>query len=450
MAGLTEQLAEFIAALDYGRLPAKAVETARCGAIDCVGVLFAGRDQPVVGLARESVAPHGADGEARVLFDRGLARAADAALINATAAHALDYDDTALDGHPSVVLVPAVLAEGERRGASGAEIITAYVAGYEAWAELIGRDEDHHHGKGWHPTSVFGTIATAAAGARLARLNAERTASALGIAASMASGLVANFGSMTKPFQVGRAAQSGLLAARLAASGMTASGDALEHQRGLLHAVSPNGRVRTAGKIAAGEDWHILRHGLNIKCYPVCYGAHRTIDAMLDLMARNRLASADIVEIEAAMGREQVALLRQHSPQNALDAKFSAEFVVASAIVANRVGMAQLTDLFVGSDAIQSLMPKVRVVAVDDADPEDPIFSRFDQVRVRLRDGTTLQSAPVRYARGHARNPLGVEELRAKFDDCVGNALGPDGPERLFGRLLRLEELPAVADLYRD
>ncbi len=450
MTGLTRQLGEIISAISFDRLPAQAVETAKRGAIDCVGVMFAGRDEPVVGIARELLRPDGGRGEARVLFDRGSASSTDAALVNATAGHALDYDDTAMDGHPSVVLVPAVLAEGERLGARGAELIAAYVAGYETWAELTWRDADRHHGKGWHPTAVFGTLAAAAAASALARLDAGRAASALGIAASMAAGLVANFGSMMKPFQVGRAVQNGLLAARLAAAGMSASPDALEHPIGFLHAVSPSGRVRLDGDIQAGRDWHILRHGINIKRYPVCYGIHRAIDAVLGVAGRAQrpLAAADIVEIEVTLGRVQAGMLRQHSPRTALDAKFSAEFAMACAILAGRVGMAELNDAFVADAAVQSLMRKVRVESVEASDPDDPLFSPADSVRIRLREGGMLESEPVRRARGHAHNPIDVEDLRAKFTDCVGGALATEARERLFGRLLHLETLPNTGALY--
>src|SRR5258706_15272790 len=186
--GLTQQLAEFASALDFARIPAKAVETAKRGFIDCVGVMFAGREQPGAGFVHQLFGFSG-PGEATVLYDKGKTRSQDAALINATAAHALDYDDVGIDGHPSVVLVPAILAEGERLGVSGAELTTAYVAGYECWAELSSRDEDPHHGKGWHPTAVFGAIGAAAAAARLAPLDAPPTPNAIGIAAPISAGV---------------------------------------------------------------------------------------------------------------------------------------------------------------------------------------------------------------------------------------------------------------------
>src|SRR5690606_28418863 len=139
-----------------------------------------------------------------------------------TAAHALDYDDVGLCGHPSAVLVPALLAEGERMQASGSQLLKAYLAGFETWAELISRDADQHHVKGWHPTAVFGTVGVAAAVACLRGLSQEDCIHALGIAASLAGGVVANFGSMTKPFHAGRASAAGIQAVDLAQAGMTA------------------------------------------------------------------------------------------------------------------------------------------------------------------------------------------------------------------------------------
>jgi aconitate decarboxylase len=408
----------------YEALPGTAVETAKRGMIDTVGVLFAGRGQPVVGIVSKQIGP---GDEATVLFGDRKARSADAALVNGTAAHALDYDDVAIDGHPSVVLTPVLLAEGERLRASGKDLIAAYVAGYEAWAELVSRDADKHHGKGWHPTAVFGTIAAAAAASRISKMNVEDTANALAIAASMAGGLVANFGSMTKPFQAGRAAQNGVLAARLAANGMTASPDALEHPSGFLAAFSPKGRVRTEGEPGG---LHIVRHGLNIKRYPVCYALHRSIDAVL----ATAIQPQEVDSVEVRVGKLQAAMLRHSSPQNGLDAKFSAQFAMAAALLRRRVGLAELTDDFVRSDAVQSLMRKVRVVTTDEADPDEPLFAPYDFVTFTTNDGNKLKTGEVRHAKGHARNPIGMDELRAKFDDCTGGA-----QRALFERLLKLE-----------
>jgi len=427
MSGLTQDLGAFVSALDFGKIPAAAVDTVKRGFIDCIGVMFAGREEPVVGILREFLSASRA-GESTILYDKGKTMAPDAALINAAAAHALDYDDVAIDGHPSVVLVPAVLAEGERLRASGSELIAAYVAGYETWAELAARDADKHHAKGWHPSAVFGAVAAAA---------------------SMSAGLTANFGSMTKPLQVARAAQGGLVAARLAAKGLTASPDALEHRGGFLNAISPAGRVRVDGALAAGRDWHIVKNGLCVKRYPVCYALHRSIDGLLALGGAWKFDPGKVTEIELSIGKFQAGMLRHSRPQTALDAKFSAEFAAASAVVAGRVGLAELTDEFVRSAPVQALFPRVKITTTDDADPDEPLFARHDAVRVTLADGTVLAGGPVRHALGHARNPIGLDELRDKFEDCVGVALAPRRREALFAQLLELEALPEAAALYR-
>ena len=442
MTGLTRNLAEFVASLQFGKIPSDGIATAKRGFIDCVGVMFAGRDEPVVRVLRETFS-FPASSDSKILFDQGQTSSAEAALINATAGHALDYDDVAIDGHPSVVLAPAILAEGERLGAGGAELIAAYVADYEVWGELASRDEDKYHAKGWHPSGVFGAIAAAAAGARLAKLDAGRTAHAIAAAASMSAGLTANFGSMMKPLQVARAAQGGVIAARLAAKGFTASPDALEHRGGFLNAFSPAGRVRTDGTLG---EWHILKNGLNIKRYPVCYALHRSIDGLLGL--KSRFDTSKVKEIELSIGRLQAGMLRHSRPQNALDAKFSAEFAAASAVVAGRVGLAELSDEFVRSAPVQAMFSRIKVSPVDDPDPDEPLFSRSDSVRVTLADGTVLAGDPVRHALGHAHNPLGMDELRLKFNDCVAGALPVSRRDVLFERLADLEKLPSVAALY--
>jgi 2-methylcitrate dehydratase PrpD len=440
---LTRELAEFVAGLRFDAIPEAAVGIVKRGSIDCVGVLFAGIDEPVVRIVRESLRTRGAAGEARLLFGPERADAAEAALLNATAAHALDYDDVALDGHPSVVLVPAMLAEGECAQASGPEMIAAYAAGYEVWAELLSREPDKLHGKGWHPTTIFGTVAVAATAARLAKLDAGRTANALGIAASMAAGVIANFGSMTKPFQVGRAAQNGVHAARLAAAGLTASPDALEHPNGYLRAVSPQGRARLDGAAGAGTEWRILREGLNVKRYPVCYALHRCVDGMLGLVAEHKPAIDSIAAIELSIGRLQAKMLRHHQPQTALDAKFSAEFAMASCAAAGRLGLGQLSDDFVRSPQIQALMAKVRTQVIEECDPESPLFAPADSVLIELSNGRVLRGPPVARAKGHAQNPLALDELRAKFTDCAGSHR-----TGLFDRLLELELLENAAALY--
>jgi 2-methylcitrate dehydratase PrpD len=425
----------------HAALPPETLAPVRTGFTDCIGVMIAGRDEPVSRIVADSVGASFRHG--RVMLDGVPAPAA--ALAYGTVAHALDYDDVGLSGHPSAVLVPAILAEAAETGASGATMARAYVAGYEVWAELIGRDRDQYHLKGWHPSAVFGAVAAAAACAVLRGLDADKAAAAVGIAASMAGGIAANFGTMTKPFQVGRAAQSGVQAARLADAGLTASADAFEHKLGFLQAISPHGEVDTQNPAALGRDWRILQHGVNVKLYPVCYGAHRILDAMIAVAREAGLNADDVAGIEVEMGEASAAILRNHRPQTGLDAKFSAEFAMAAATLAGRCGMSEVNDGFVQRDDVQAFFPKVTVKPLAEKSDDEPIHSPFDRVRVTLRDNRTLASEPVYFPRGHFRNPVDADALWGKFADCVNGA--PINARPLFDRLQQVDQLRSIAAL---
>ncbi len=422
MTGLTDSIAHFVSG--GAAVPEEAARIVRTGFIDTIATMIAGRNEAVVGIVRQFVAARrSAAKEARVLFGAEHAAAADAALINATAAHALDYDDVALGGHPSTVLVPAILAEGEHLGASGADALRAYLVGYEVWAELLAREPDAYHLKGWHPTAVMGTVGAAAAVAHLHRLAPGDCRNALAIAASMASGLVANFGTMTKPLHAGRAAACAIEAVRLAALGLTAAPDAFEHNAGFLAALSPKGRAeRERPASGLGKQLRILDTGLSIKKYPMCYATHRVIDAVLDLAAAHDLKPQDIRQVDAIIGTAQASMLRNHQPATGLEAKFSLEFAVASALVARKVGLAQLTDQFVAEAPVREAMGKVRIATVDTSCPIEPVFALTDRVVLELRDGRKLDSGEVRFARGNAKLPLKGDELKAKFLDCTAGA----------------------------
>jgi 2-methylcitrate dehydratase PrpD len=447
-APLTRSLGQFAASLKYEALPAKAVEVARLGFTDFVAVMFAGLTEPVLRIVTATMVRTDPKGEARICLGRERASGIDAALANGVAGHALDYDDVALAGHPSTVLVPAILAEAEAIGADGRAAVTAYVAGYETWARLVERDPDPYHRKGWHPTAVAGPVAAAAAIANLRRLDAEQATMAIGIGASLSAGLVANFGTMTKPFHAGRAAASGVTAARLAQNGMTASADAIEHPLGLLAALSPGGRAdRDTPLDDLGREWRIVATGLNVKKYPMCYATHRSIDAFTDLVKAHDLKAGDVAGIDVTIGKTQSMMLRNHRPQTGLEAKFSMEFAMASALIARRNGLNELTDEFVRRPDVQAAIAKVNIATTDTVAQDDPIFATSDRVEVKLADGRRLTSPDIPFARGHWELPLSRDELWAKFHDCAKSALGDKGAQDLFGELQALDRLASLRDL---
>jgi 2-methylcitrate dehydratase PrpD len=381
------------------------------------------------------------------VFGKTTAAAPEAAWINATAAHALDFDDVALRGHPSAVLVPAILAEAQAIGASGKEMMAAYAAGYETWAELVRRDADHHHAKGWHPTGIFGAIGAAAACASLRKLDASKAAHAIALGASQSAGLMANFGTMTKPFHAGRAAHAGVISARLAGAGFTASPDALEHPQGFLSAVSPSGRIDAEMPIEAGTNWKLPRDKLSVKKYPLCFCTHRALDGVLDLIAANPVEAEKVSRVTVSISRNHATILRNHLPQTGLEAKFSMEFAMASALVARRAGLAEFQDVFVRRPEIQALMPRVVVEPDEREDPATPGKAFYDLVSVETTDGRRMESARVKQVRGGPEQPLTREELWAKFEGCLQVGPGRVPARKLFDTLMSLDQLAHVRRL---
>lgn len=444
--GLTREIGEFVAGMRFDHVPPGAIHTVCRGFTDCVGVMLAGLSEPVATVVAKSV---GLPGSVVRLADFGTATvpAPDLALICGTAAHALDYDDTGLNGHPSAVLVPAILAEAQEVGADGKTMIAAYVTGYEIWAELADREPDSLHQKGWHPSAMYGTLAAAGASAVLRRLDAEHATRAVGIAASLAGGVVANFGSMTKPFHLGRTAQSGLDAVRLAQAGMTASVDAIEHDLGFLRAVSPRGAVDTARAAQLGRRWLIEKFGINVKLYPMCFGAHRILDAMVDVCAVNKISARDIAGVDVEVSENSSKVLRNHRPQTALEAKFSAEFAIAAAAIAGGCGAEEVSNEFVARSDVQDFLRNVRIHPLTDKDPEEPTRSPFDRVRLTLVGGQKIASEPVYEPRGHFKRGVERDVLWRKFGQCADGVVDEARAGALFDALQNLPRLANIADL---
>ena len=279
-APLTRTLGAFASGLRFDAIPAAALEAVRIGYTDSIAAMFGCLFSPVNRLTLDSLGPRGAAGEARIYLGAERASAHDAILANAVAIASEDFDDIALRGsHPSSILVPAIVGECEALGLGGKDAMCAYVVGYEVWARLVEREPDQLLKKGWHQTPVIGTVAAAAALANLRRLDPAKATSAIAIACSFTGGLAANFGSLARPYQVGRAAAAGAQAARLAQAGMTGNPTAIEAANGFLFSISPAGRMDLDTPLDdLGSAWRIQTVGLNVKKYPMGLATHRAID----------------------------------------------------------------------------------------------------------------------------------------------------------------------------
>lgn len=445
---LTTGLAAFAARMAALPVPDEALAAAGDALVDTIGVMLAGRGEPAVARLASALSPGG--GTRSVVGPQRLA-ARDAALLDGMAGHVLDFDDVAQHGHPSVVIVPALLAGAQAADASGADLLCAMVAGYEAWFELAWREPGAYHLGSWHPTPMLGIVAATTALCALERLDERTARAALGLAASFAGGLIASFGTAAKPLQAGRAAAGAIEAVALAHAGIDAGPDAIGGAHGLLQGISPGGRVDTAAPVTVGNGrWRLLDQGLSVKRYPVCHASHRAIDAVLALMAEHRLRLGDVRAITVELGRAPAETLRHHHPATGLEARFSLHHNLAAALVDGAVGFAQLDDAFVTRADVAALYSLTRMVVVDDDPcPDQPGMARCDQVTIETASGAELDSGPVRYPRGHARAPLEPDGIDAKFRDCAAQGgLSKDEAEALLARLRGIRAMPRVAELF--
>ena len=447
-----EQLAAYAASESFEKLPEAAVRAARRAILDTLGVTIAGSVEVTAERMRALIAHRrGACDEATIVGTSLRASVEDAALANGTAAHALDYDDLhqSLSGHPSVPVLPAALALAERHRLSGAALITAFVVGVEVEAKLGRAMNPGLYETGWHATSTLGVFGAAAACASLLGLSAEVTAQALAIAASMASGIKANFGTDCKPLHAGHASRCGVEAAFLAQAGFTGNPRALEHANGFGATYGSGNRpawdLATAG---LGAPHEIVDPGVGVKRFPACASTHQALDAALALAGEHRLVASDVEAVEAAVWYMAPHQLIYDQAETPLQGKFSMPYCVSAALLDGNVGFAQFTDERVRRSDVQALMPKVRMVIHPDQTTRDCLPTRFSEVTIRLRDGRQLRRR-VQVAKGQPRNPLTDAELTVKFRDCAARALPTDRAESILAVVEHLETLGDVSALAR-
>jgi 2-methylcitrate dehydratase PrpD len=455
MNSLTAQAGQFLADVRYEHLPSEILPTVRDAFTDTIGVIMAGIDQPIAAILRKTIVEPAGRKESRACLSSHMVAAPDAALLGGAIAHCLDYGVQSMSGHPAGVLVPAILAEGEVLGSTGKEMVTAFVAGYEVWCELWRRNK-HYHNAGWHPTPIFGPLASAAACSVLRRLSGKEASMALAIAASHSGGLFSNFGSMTKGYHSGMASRNGVVAARLAHAGMTGSADALENVQGFLTAYSSNGEPDRASPSKLGKEWYLPKHKLQFKMHPTCFFEHRSFEGTVKMLEGRRIDPNEIESVEVEMGRGQVTCLVHHNPQDRYQAQFSGEFAIAAAVILGKLGVAETDDEVVRREDMQAFYPKVKLKAVDEFDPRDPVFSPTESVTMTLRSGEVLKSGPIASVPGYASEPLTTDELWGKFVECTQHTHDAKQARELFDLLQKVDSLgspnvlPTCTSIFKD
>ncbi|MGE0222213.1 MAG: MmgE/PrpD family protein [Acetobacteraceae bacterium] len=448
---IAEVLAERISTVSFDDLPDDAVHWAKVAVMDTVGCTLAGANEPCAQIIGRTATIGSSGGDCLVFGSDRRVAPLDAALINGTAAHALDYDDCSdtLGGHPSAPVLPALFALAETRPVTGRDFLASYVAGWEAETRIARGVNFHHYEKGWHPTATLGVFGATAACGHMLRLPVPQMARALALAATFASGIKANFGTMTKPLHVGHAARNGLLAALLAADGFTSSANAFEHRQGFLNVFNGAGNYNADAILAGwGDPWDITDPGVAIKQYPCCGSTHPAVDAMLMLVREHDLTPDRVARIESRTHQRRLAHTNRPDPQSELDAKFSVQYCLARALVSRQVGIEHFEGDSYREPGIRALLP--RIVAAPQAAVHVDLSEHFGaDVTVSLTDGRVLAKSVKRPLGRGPEVPLPIELLEVKFMNCAQRSL-PGGTARALMTMLRgfegLERIRALTD----
>jgi len=446
---VTQKLAAFIAQTKMDQIPNEAREMGKRVILDCLGVAQAGSRDSIAKIMTEFIKDTGGQPRASVWGKKFKTSSPLAALANGTFGHALDYDDInrSMRGHPTVPVLPAALAVAEEMKGSGKEVLQAFIVGLEVEAKLGAGINPHLFENGWHPTAVLGSMGAAAASAKLLKLSPEKICFALGIAASLSSGLRQNFGTMTKPLHAGHAAENGVVAAKLARRGYTADGGIVEAKLGFAHAFAGAGKY-DLDKIVSrlGDPFDIVSPGVGLKRYPSCARTHPAIDAMLEMVEYNDIQPEDVEAISCAGSYTTPQMLIHSRPRTALQGKFSMEFCMALALLERKVELPFFKDQKVQDPKIQEMIKRVTFSVRPDLNTIKNSGNPSTTVKVLLKDGREFAKT-VDEAKGTPGNPLSSDEVRDKYRQCVKGIQTPKEREKTIVIVDDLEQLKKIATL---
>ena len=441
---LTKKLAEFVINTNISDVPQEALNGARDALIDTIGCALAGASEEACRIVVRFLRTQGGNEQAMV-WGVGLATtASDAAFANGVFSHALDYDDTQsnLRGHPSAALVPAILAVGEYAHTSGRDALSAYAIGLEVAGKLGRAFGDGHYLHGWHATATVGVFAATAAAGRLLGLSVDQMRHALGVAASESSGLVRNFGTMTKPFNAGHAAKNGVIAAVMAKQGFTADISIFDGKDGFLSTYGgEDGKPLSEllGRLA--QPWEVIQPGLFFKRWPCCYCNHRSIGGLLQMIPEHNLTADEIDAVEIGFPPGSDTALIAKDPRTGLQGKFSIEYVAAATLLDGKVTLESFTDEMVNRPEVRRLMQKVQRYRIEDSRTFAGTVG-YNDIMVRTRRGEFKMH--VDKTPGSPVWPVSAEERDEKFLDCAGRVLSGAEARKLLDLLLNCQSLADV------
>jgi 2-methylcitrate dehydratase PrpD len=453
--GLTKYVSEYIVNTKYSDIPADVIELGRKSILDGFGLALAGSASVMAPLVHQYLQELGVQGKSTIIGSGMKAPARFAAFANGVSIHADDFDDTQLAvakdrvygllTHPSVTTVTPSFAISELAQRSGRDFMLAYHLGVEVETKIAEAINPRHYNDGFHSTGTCGSFGSAAACAKLRGLDAQKTAYALGVAAAEGGGLRDNFGSMTKPFHAGHAAENGTVAADLAALGWTAAPDILEGPLGFFQAAG--GGFDPASIVnKLGSPWTFAFPGVSIKPFPSGSLTHPAMGEMLSIIRKNDLKPADVEKIDIGTSHNLTTTLYHHRPTTGLQAKFSMEFGLSILLLDRKAGLNEYTDAVVQRPDVQEMIKRVNfyVDPVAEAAGYDKMTSLL---KIHLKDGRIL-AGRADFAKGSPANPMSFEEVADKFRGCAEFAKWPkEKAEGIITFVKTLENAPDMSKL---
>jgi 2-methylcitrate dehydratase PrpD len=454
--GLTKEVAEFMVGMTYNDIPSEVIELGKKSILDSIGLALCGSVTKQAELGRKYLNSLGFRGGGATVIGTPLRMPLRfAAFLNGMGIHGDDYDDTQLSigsdkqygllTHPSATALPAALGYGELHSASGRDVMLAYHVGVEVECKIAEAMSNRHYGDGFHTTGTVGTFGAAAAAAKAQKLNLQQCVYALGIAGSSTGGVRENFGTMTKPYHAGKAAELGVVAAELAGLGWTATEQVLEAQRGFFRAAAGN-YDPAAITHKLGRPWTFQDPGVSIKPYPSGSLAHPGMTELVRLMKEHELKAQDVERLDVGTNRNVPNTLIYDAPKTGLQGKFSIPFCMATLLLYGKAGLTEFTDEVVNRPEVQSMMKRVHLGVHPEA--EKAGYNRLTTIlEITLKNGRKV-SGRADWAKGSPQIPMSYDEVAKKFRDCADFAKWPaEKSQRIVETVRKLETVSNVMAL---